>query len=533
MIEFHEAEANLHNLIDWYNQHVDDNSRNEATTRLNLIDRLLFECLGWEHEDCQAEERIGGKYIDYSFRCPECLFILEAKREGIYFELPLGTQSLKHDIGFFSRHARYVGKAIKQAVEYCQAHGTLYGAVCNGHQLIAFIGSRTDGLPPLSGRVLVFDSLQKISDNFLFVWQCLSKQGITSRRLSTELADKIVIPIPDKLSARITIFPGFKQRNALQTELQILSDLFVEDIARLGETREENDFLRHCYCKSGALSQYAMLSKEILQARYSALFQKLSEGPSLSPATTKKGLDPALLAEILSGRPILLIGDVGVGKTIFIKHLYQIEAPDVFTETVVIYIDFGSHPELETDLETFMMSEIRIQLLENYKIDIEERNFVRSVFHLDLERFAKGIYGDIKNTAPDTFRKHEIEYIQERLNNKDEYMRLCLNHIQKGRKKQIVLFLDNIDQRPGEFQERLFLIGQTIAKSWPVTVFISLRPETFYRSRVTGTLDAYHHRAFTIGPPRVDEVITKRLEYGIELMKRGSNYDCQMAFRLS
>jgi predicted type IV restriction endonuclease len=38
-------------------QDYDDNSRdrNEATTRLHFINRLLLDCLGWSINDCIAE----------------------------------------------------------------------------------------------------------------------------------------------------------------------------------------------------------------------------------------------------------------------------------------------------------------------------------------------------------------------------------------------------------------------------------------------------------------------------------------------
>ena len=163
---------------------------------------------------------------------------------------------------------------MRLAVSYCQSHGTPYGAVCNGHQLVVFLGSRNDGRPPLEGQALVFDSLQTLNDNFLVAWQSLSKPGIMSRRLSIELQEAAVAPVPEKLSKTIHGYPGFKQRNPLQTDLQILSELFIEDIAKVGAEGEEEDFLRQCYCESGALSQYAVISKELLLARYSTLFQQ-------------------------------------------------------------------------------------------------------------------------------------------------------------------------------------------------------------------------------------------------------------------
>jgi len=498
-MEYEDGKKNLGNLIIWADQNTDKRSRNEATTRLHLIDRLFFECLGWQHEDCAAEERVNGKYIDYSFRCPECLLVVEAKKEGVYFGLPVGKSRQKQDIRFFRDNFPKVYKAIEQATSYCQSHGTPYGAVCNGHQLIIFVASRTDGRPPLNGKVLVFDSFPNLQENFLLVWECLSKPGIVSRHLSIELQDVSIAPVPEKLSKGITGYPGFKRRNDLQTDLQILGELFIEDMASQGINDNEQDFLKECYCESGALSQYATISKDILRARYSAILQDQTEGPSLVPVTTKKGLSPDFLAKSLSRRPILLIGDIGVGKTMFIKNLYQAREPEVFANALVFYIDFGHKPTLEKDLRTFIESEIVTQLLEKHNIDIEERNFVHGVLHRDIERFGKGIYGDIKETNPTEFEQKRLEFIARQVSDKDSYLKKCLNHIERGHKKQLVIFLDN----------------------WPVTVFITIRPETFHRSKISGTISAYHPRAFTIAPPRVDEVINRRLIYGLKLQERG------------
>ena len=55
----------------------------------------------------------------------------------------------------------------------------------------------------------------------------------------------------------------------METDLRILGDLFIQDIVR--EETITDEFLAECYCSSGALSQYAVVSKEILKSRYTAL----------------------------------------------------------------------------------------------------------------------------------------------------------------------------------------------------------------------------------------------------------------------
>ena len=59
--EYETCRSNLEGLLSWYESHVTDANRNEATTRLQLIDRIVFECLGWDRGDCTCERKEEGR----------------------------------------------------------------------------------------------------------------------------------------------------------------------------------------------------------------------------------------------------------------------------------------------------------------------------------------------------------------------------------------------------------------------------------------------------------------------------------------
>ena len=121
-------------------------ARNEATTRLQLVDELLFDCLGWDKSECESEDSFGGTYADYTLGNPQRLLVVEAKKEEIHFEVPAGFSALTLRISRFKEDAPDVYGAIVQAMGYCQTRGVPFGAVCNGHQIVAFLSSRTDGM---------------------------------------------------------------------------------------------------------------------------------------------------------------------------------------------------------------------------------------------------------------------------------------------------------------------------------------------------------------------------------------------------
>ena len=132
-----------------------------------------------------------------------------------------------------------------------------------------------------------------------------------------------------------------------------------------------------------------------------------------------------------------------------------------------------------SDLRPYIVGEIARQLDEKYGIDVYERDFVRGVYYGKLQKFGTGIYADLKESDPGTFRAKEIEYLERLTSDPEEHLRSCLTHAARGQQRQAVLFLDNVDQRSAQFQEDVFLVAQALAENWPVTAFVSLRPETF------------------------------------------------------
>ncbi|MET9528031.1 hypothetical protein [Streptomyces coeruleorubidus] len=485
---------------------------NEDTTRLQLIDALLFNCLGWGTQDAVTEDHHNGSYVDYTVGKPAAQFVLEAKREGIAFNLPAGIAG-RHAISVPTLlEDENTSKAIRQVLGYCQERGVPIGIISNGHQMAAFFASRQDGVPPLEGRALVFSSLQEMYDDFKMLWGYLSKPAVATRNLQRYLLGaKPQALAPEKLANTIPNYPGFRRRTELETDLKVLGQLFIQDLEH--EKQISDEFIKDCYCASGALSQYSMVSREVLRARYASVATAIPGGAE--QATGKRGINPKLTAEMvtaaLSRRPIMLLGDVGVGKSMFLRHLIRVEAKDVLRKSIVLYVDFVREPVFVNDLPLYITERMSEQLESDHGIDIHERNFVRSVYNREINRFKKTIFGD--ESDPAEYRKHELSMLANHLSNEFEHLRRSLEHIRATSGRSPLVVLDNIDQRPPDFQERIFETAHSIADSWPGTVFVSIRPSTFFQSRSHGALAAYQTRVFTIAPARTDLVVSKRLEY--------------------
>ncbi|WP_444911908.1 hypothetical protein [Microbulbifer sp. PAAF003] len=188
-----------------------------------------------------------------------------------------------------------------------------------------------------------------------------------------------------------------------------------------------------------------------------------------------------------------------------------------FKNAIYVYIDLGSTAALTTDIKSYVLNEIEAQLLNLHNIDIRNFKFIKGVYASEIYRFSTGIWGEKKESNPDLYETKLLEYLDELTKNKDEYLKRSITAHSKSTKKQIIISLDNADQRDYEIQQTAFIISQELAKEWSATVFISVRPQTFFKSKRSGALSAYPHKIFTISPPRIDTVIEKRLKFALDM----------------
>lgn len=511
------AEKKLVSLIE--SMPADSATWNEADTRHRFIDVLIHDVLGWDRAVTRLERYEGGEYTDYELGSPPEV-VIEAKRSGVSFEIPHeGTTSVVRSIGSLSSMSREFKAAFEQASAYCARRGIQIGVVSTSSQVVVFLGVRIDGVPVAEGKCLVFDSHEALKKNFGRLWQAISPAAVQQRELLKELSLHTPGGVPSKLSSHIAGYPSFRYPSDSQQSLRMLSDLLIEDAPNTPDYRKR--FLEECYCESGALARDALLGKNILAARYAAMFPPTEQSPSLKgikkDPSDKFGISEEVVAEALGRRPIVIIGDVGVGKSSFIRNLIYVRAEDEMKNAIFIYIDLGSQANLGQDIQDFLVEDIQRQLLENHNVDLFEDSFIRGVYHGELMRFEKGIYARLKESAADLFLMKQIELLAELTENRIQHLQKSIQHLSKGRKKQVVICIDNADQRELKDQQRAFLAAQEFASIWHALVLVSIRPRTYFASKNSGSISAYPQRILTISPPRIDLVLEKRLEFSLDL----------------
>ena len=106
-------------------------TKNEAETRHKIIDFVVHDFLSWPKNRVAVEEYINPGYADYILKKEngDDLLFIEAKKEGVYFEIPLAYSSTETSSYITIKKLisdENISKAVKQVRNYCFDTGCEY-----------------------------------------------------------------------------------------------------------------------------------------------------------------------------------------------------------------------------------------------------------------------------------------------------------------------------------------------------------------------------------------------------------------------
>lgn len=513
-IELSEGKERLAAIIDAFP--IDSSHWNEAQNRFQFVDRLLIECLGWEHPYIEVERfDEGGGRTDYLLGKP-VKGALEAKRESKSFAFPpTARPTAARKLRSLTDACPNLKAACTQVIGYCAMHGAQIAIVCNGPQLVLFQSS-INGQSPLDSDCYVFDGFNSYLENFHLLWRFLSPEGMYENRAFKELVAIRNPRIPQKASTNISEPFGYRYRTDFQENLRTLASVLLDDIEENPHIKK--DFYRECYVPLDANNRHILLSKKAIAARY----RRVSDN-GISPARLNTTINEGMIAVnpatagLASAKPVVVIGDVGVGKTSFFENLYQQMEDANKNNTCYLNINLGDEAALAATVSNYVIVEVPKRLRTDYSIDIDSSEFVNKLYASDLHDFDKSPEGQLKDVNRVSYLKERIKFLSRKREERSFHLLASLDYIAKYMGRQIILVLDNADQRNYETQQDAFVVAQEFARLRSLLVFVALRPATFFNSKLTGALSGYQNQVLTISPPPADEVIRKRIIFALRV----------------
>lgn len=510
-----EGQSNLEKLLSSFPEGSE--FWNEAQNRFQFIDTLLTECLGWEkpYIEVEVHDTSDGR-VDYLLGKP-VKAALEAKREAVKFDLLPGTNPTRpRRLKPLVESCKNLKEAFNQVIPYCIMNGAQTAIICNGPQLLLFQAFITEK-SPLEGEAYVFNGFSEYQKYFAQLWKLLSPEGINERWAIKRINKHNYIKLPVKASSQISNLSEYKYRSDFQENLRSLASILLDEINENHEVLSE--FYKECYVPIEANNRHLLLSKNIIKNRY-----KRVNSNGSNPIKTEAKINDGKL-EVENGEqssayktsPIVVVGDVGVGKTSFFKNLFQMVNEEKNSNTLFVHLNLGEKATLSENLKTFILTELPRVLKKEYKIDITKNSLVEKIYKNELLDFDHSVSGQIRKFNEEKYQIAKIEFLKNKLDNNSEHLHASLSYLNEFQNKQIIIVIDNADQRNFETQQEAFLIAQELASSGNALVFVSLRPSTFYQSKLTGAMSGYENRLLTISPPPADEVIKRRLTFAVRV----------------
>lgn len=499
----------------------------ETDTRCKIIDRILH-ILGWREPLIRREEhdRPAGKYLDYKLTTTFPVYVIEAKKAWVHFEIPLGSQK-RYRVGGAIDKTKNLKAAIEQARGYATNAGIQYCCVTNGFQFAFFRPSNNFGQPWERQMVTVFRNHTDIVSDFSLFYECLSFESVSLSRVSEAI---VVSELAGHQTSRFQALAEIASTGNKTRDRNVLYPYTRELIKRVFQSLDNDevspDLLTNCYVESARDSSYERGIGELLRDQKTKI-----PGPVFRVQTLKRDAGEfqdhfQKLAESNPdfGSVTLILGTVGAGKTTFLNRFRKVFAKDLIDSSFVwVQIGFNAFVEGSDDLGKWTADKIRHSLEINYGAQhpFSWEALIR-IYEKEIASLKEGVLKPLFKHDTNAFEIKIGDHIAALSQDSESHYIKCLDYFAKQSKRQVILVFDNADQHSPKLQNQVFLIAQKYAQMLRCVAFISLREESYWKNKEFGGLSAFHPTSFQIRAPRIDQVLAKRFKYASKLILENS-----------
>ena len=494
----------------------------EQDARFQIIDRILVEVLGWPRDSILTERRSEGGYTDYLVgREGGNRLVVEAKRASAILVDAHNPRMQAYKVG--GPALKSAADGIEQAKRYCADHAVLFSALTSGREWIGFWALRTDGVPPLDGKAIVFPSLDAVADQFAAFYDLFSREGIGARLfeamvhehegLRVQHAENLEAWMPE---ARIRLL----EKSELGAELDVIFRRFF------GVMSGENDpeMLAKCFVESKESRE----ADATLEKITSNLINRIDVVDSGSSRQLETEIRSAI--ETQNGEFVLIIGNKGAGKSTFIDRFFRLVLQRELRERcLILRIDVadstGDEKTVARWLVSRLLNETEAALFGTRPATYDE---LQGAFKEEYDRRRYGPHKFLYESNRNAFKQQFGDWVLKlRESDPEEYVARLLDSAITQRRRMPCLVFDNTDHFPQPFQESVFQFAQSFFRRIYSFVICPITDHTVWRLSKSGPLQSYESRAFYLPVPSTKDVLRKRVTFLKEKVsgERGDRQD--------
>ena len=507
-------------------QEFENRDMNEADTRSKVIDPVIHEVLDWPTAAVTRELFVNPGYADYLLHnaAGNIALVIEAKREGIYFELPARSGIARTTPDFVSVRSLLTVEAIKTAINqvrtYASDIGANFACITNGHQWIVFRVFEP-GTDWRSLRAFVIPSLAAIDSAFTTTYNSLSYRCVSFDGSLNSLLSRS--PLENRETYRagheIPAYTRTIQSNRYVQYLRPIAEKFFGVIEI-----DQVEFMNACYV-SDANYESAFKSAEALLTdsltpyliEYGIRDTRNDDGGGTFGNRLEKSLTAQRGTDV-----VVLFGGKGIGKSTFLRRLLFVRPPQILRRAAVtVLVDLLNIPEEKRGVELFIWTELIRQMDINNTLD-GTRDELLILFQ---DRFEQAKRQSLFGIPPESLDYNKtLNALVSKWKDDQRYVALKLIESLRRQHRGLVVVIDNTDQYSA-LQEYCFTVARQIATDLKSLVIVSMREEKFYASSIHGVLDAFQNSGFHLSSPSPRTVFLKRLGFVHDLLTNDRSCD--------
>ena len=214
---------------------------------------------------------------------------------------------------------------------------------------------------------------------------------------------------------------------------------------------------------------------------------------------------------------ILLVGNVGCGKTTFIRYIKNVlfeNNEDLGDHSSWVFLNMNTSRFSKNEIFNWVIENVTKQIKEQFDfINFGEKEFLYKLYHKEIYDFENGI-GKILVSNEQEYSNQLFLLIKGLMGNSKITLSSIIKLISKEIKKELIVVFDNVDKIASEDQLLIFQVAEWFRVEFNVVTIMPLRSSTYNNNRNQPPLDTVvKDLVFRIDPPNLLTVLQKRMEY--------------------
>lgn len=207
------------------------------------------------------------------------------------------------------------------------------------------------------------------------------------------------------------------------------------------------------------------------------------------------------------------MGGTGVGKTSFLHWYFDQAIPkDVKDNSVIIFCDYRAIECNAEELHSLTLKLVIDQIISHTAEYTTKFNQLCEIFRQKIDRELEGALKPFAKDG-DERQKRIGELLMKFQDYSPQHLLAIVSYLHNKRKNQVILILDNMDQKAPGLQDKLYQVGNEFVYGCNLVVVLSLREATYRRMTNSPNFNAFASREFHVKAQAIDMILEKRFAF--------------------